>query len=123
MVPVWRWVSETDLERFIISQKLAGLWDSKVEVMEARLEEVDCAEQFDFVTFLCVLHYVTDLMMVMKKLARLCKGTRSIYPFAAGHFDSGPFEFTRPHQARCSDLTFILIFRHTDRSLLRTRKK
>jgi SAM-dependent methyltransferase len=66
---------EADPERFQIAEKLAGLWDNKVEVMEGLLEEVDCAEQFDFVTFLNVLHHVTDPILVMKKLTRLCKGT------------------------------------------------
>lgn len=43
--------------------------------MEGCVEEVECSEQFDVVTFLNVLHHVTYPMLVMKKLAILCKGT------------------------------------------------
>ena len=66
---------EADPGRFRISQKFASLWEGKIEVKEGLLEEVECDEQFDFVTFLNVLHHVVDPMMVMKHLARLCKGT------------------------------------------------
>lgn len=66
---------EADPERFRISQKLATLWGGKVEILEGLIEEVECSEQFDVVTFLNVLHHVTDPMRVMKRLASLCKGT------------------------------------------------
>lgn len=66
---------EADSERFRIASKLANLWGDKIEVLEGLLEEVDCTEQFDVVTFLNVLHHVSDPMQVMKKLASLCKGT------------------------------------------------
>ncbi|WP_455198599.1 class I SAM-dependent methyltransferase, partial [Kaarinaea lacus] len=66
---------EADPERFQISSKLASLWEGKIEILEGMVEEVECSEQFDVVTFLNVLHHVTDPMRVMKKLASLCKGT------------------------------------------------
>ena len=66
---------EADAERFRISAKLASLWDGKIEILEGLVEEVECSEQFDVVTFLNVLHHVTDPMKVMKRLASLCKGT------------------------------------------------
>jgi len=66
---------EADAERFGIAKKLAGLWDGKVDILEGLAEEVDIDEKFDVVTFLNVLHHVTDPMQVMKKLASFCKGT------------------------------------------------
>ena len=66
---------EADPGRFKISEKCAGLWDGKIGIREGLVEEVDLDDQFDFVTFLNVLHHVTDPMLVMKKLASLCKGT------------------------------------------------
>jgi SAM-dependent methyltransferase len=66
---------EADPERFRILEKLAGLWNGKIEVIEGLVEEVDCTEQFDFVSFNNVLHHVTDPMLVMKRLVQLCKGT------------------------------------------------
>ena len=66
---------EADSERFRIAKQLAGLWGDKIEVMEGLLEDADCTERFDVVTFLNVLHHVKDPMQVMKKLAGLCKGT------------------------------------------------
>ena len=66
---------EADQERFRISERLASLWGEKIEIKEGLVEEVDCKEQFDLVTFLNVLHHVADPMLVMKNLARLCKGT------------------------------------------------
>lgn len=66
---------EADPERFRIAKKLASLWGGKIKILEGLVEEIDCTEQFDIVTFLNVLHHVTDPMKVMKKLAGLCKGT------------------------------------------------
>lgn len=66
---------EADSERFRIAKKLASLWGGKIEILEGLVEEIDCIEQFDVVTFLNVLHHVTDPMQVMIKLAGLCKGT------------------------------------------------
>lgn len=66
---------EADSERFVISKTIASLWGNKIEVLEGLLEDVDCDEQFDVVTFLNVLHHVTDPMQVVKKLVSLCKGT------------------------------------------------
>ena len=66
---------EADSERFGIAEKLASLWGGKIEVLEGLVEEIDSPEQYDVVTFLNVLHHVTDPMQVMKKVAGLCKGT------------------------------------------------
>jgi len=66
---------EANRERARIARKLTSFWNEKIEILECLVEEVDCTEQFDFVTFLNVLHHVTDPMRVMKKLAGLCKGT------------------------------------------------
>ena len=66
---------EADARYFAVADKLAGLWDGKVQIHEGLAEEVDIDEQFDVVTFLNVLHHVPDPMRVMEKLASFCKGT------------------------------------------------
>jgi 2-polyprenyl-3-methyl-5-hydroxy-6-metoxy-1,4-benzoquinol methylase len=66
---------EADPERFRIAEKLAGLWNGKIELIEGLVEEVECSEQFDVVSFLRVLHHVTDPVLAMKTLAKLCRGT------------------------------------------------
>ena len=66
---------EHDPVRVGIANRLAPLWDGRVEVRLADIETAVFDEKFDYVLMLKVLHHLSDPVGVMKKLASLCRGT------------------------------------------------
>lgn len=84
---------EANPDSFRIASTLATLWDGKIDVFNGLLEDVELNEKFDQVTFLNVIHHVKDPVPVVRKLARLCRGTLII-------------EFRQPHDPQFAQECF-----------------
>ena len=61
-----------------VAKRISELHGNRWEIREARVEELGDDETFDVVTFLNVLHHVTDPVEAVRRLLRVCRETMVI---------------------------------------------
>ena len=61
-----------------VAKRISELHGSRWEIREHRVEELGAGETFDVVTFLNVLHHVTDPVEAVRRLLRVCNETMVI---------------------------------------------
>lgn len=66
---------EASPEHYAIARRIAALNGDRWEVRQQRAEELAGDETFDVVTFLNVLHHVTDPVGTMQRVAATCRET------------------------------------------------
>jgi SAM-dependent methyltransferase len=65
---------ESDLQRYLIAEKIAQLHGKPYTIRQGRIEDTEFEERFDVVLLLNVLHHLADPIPAMKKATSLCKG-------------------------------------------------
>jgi SAM-dependent methyltransferase len=69
---------EPNPKTYAVANRIAELHGGRWEIRQARAEELGADETFDVVTFLNVLHHVTDPVEAVRRLLRVCKETMII---------------------------------------------
>jgi SAM-dependent methyltransferase len=69
---------EPNPRSYAVAKRIAELHGGRWEIRQARAEELSPDETFDVVTFLNVLHHVTDPVEAVRRLLRVCNETMVI---------------------------------------------
>ena len=66
---------EANRERYEIAKQIAGLHGNIYNILQGRIEDIECNDKYDIVLFMNVLHHIIDPIQVVHKLRSLCRET------------------------------------------------